>query len=414
MKRLKRWIIVFVTQKLHKTLVFCTRSGMSAPMRNKVTVSKKSYRSYSYRVTWTQADNRKSKWFKLKSDAEMFRDETVEELSARGSSQTPVTPAELRAVHSFREALALLPDHAQGATLDDAVKSFTKGLESRHKSISCEVVSDKLLTKLMVEGKSKSHRDAVDYRLKRFNQGYGDWLACDVTTEVIDDFLTHLEVGQQTKLHYRRAIGQMFNHAIKIKAAPVNPVEDAIKPKAAPAPTGILKPDEVAALLTHADEEALPGLAISFFAGVRRAEIERLDWSEIDLDEGFIEIKAENAKTAQRRVIPMSDNLKAWLRPYAVPRGQVVQTPAIWRKSQERAREAAGIIKWPHNAGRHSFASYHLAMNDDPGKLAMALGHPDPRLLFRHYRQLVTAKVAKTYWGVFPADGTTITNIKTA
>ena len=123
-------------------------------MRNKVTVSKKSYRSYSYRVTWTQADNRKSKWFKLKSDAEMFRDETVEELSARGSSQTPVTPAELRAVHSFREALALLPDHAQGATLDDAVKSFTKGLESRHKSISCEVVSDKLLTKLMVEGKS--------------------------------------------------------------------------------------------------------------------------------------------------------------------------------------------------------------------------------------------------------------------
>jgi integrase len=239
-------------------------------------------------------------------------------------------------------------------------------------------------------------------------------LACDVTTEVIDDFITHLDMGAQTKLHYRTSIGQMFNHAIKIKAAPVNPVEDAIKPKASPAPTGILKPEEVATLLSHSDDDTLPGLAISFFTGARRTEIERLDWSEINFDEGFIEIKAENAKTAQRRVIPMSDNLRAWLLPLARVTGSVVRSPAIWRKGQERAREAAGIKEWPHNAGRHSFASYHLAMNDDPGKLAMALGHPDPRLLFRHYRQLVTAKVAKTYWSIFPADETIITNIKTA
>jgi hypothetical protein len=55
-------------------------------------------------------------------------------------------------------------------------------------------------------------------------------------------------------------------------------------------------------------------------------------------------------------------------------------------------------------------------MNDDPGKLAMALGHPDPRLLFRHYRQLVTAKAAQTYWSIEPvgsADEENITNIKT-
>lgn len=385
---------------------------MFAPMRNKVTLSKKDYRSYKYRVTWTQADKRKSKWFKLKSDAEKFRDKTEADLAEKGSSQAPVTAAELRAVHSFREALAKLPDHAQSATLADAVESFVKGLESRNKSISCEVVSDKLLSKLLIEGKSKGHRDALEYRLKRFNQEYGDWLACDVTTEVIDDFLTHLDVGQQTKLHYRRAIGQMFNHAIKLKAAPNNPIDDTIKPKAAPAATGILKPVEVAALLTHADAATLPGLAISFLAGVRRAEIERLDWSEIDLDEGFIEIKAENSKTAQRRLIPMSDNLKAWLRPYAVPRGKVVQSPAVWRKGQEKARGEAGLTTWPHNAGRHSFASYYLAMHDDPGKLAMALGHPDPRLLFKHYRQLVTAKAAGAYWGIFPADGATIANIK--
>jgi integrase len=294
------------------------------------------------------------------------------------------------------------------------VKSFTGGLESRHKSLSCEDVADKLITKLLTEGKSKSHRDSLEYRLKRFNQDYGEWLACDVTTEVIDDFLASLKVGAQTKLHYRTSIGQMFNHAIKIKAAPANPIMDSIKPKATPAATGILKPDEVAKLLSHCDDDTLPGFAISFFTGARRTEIERLDWSEVNFEESFIEIKAENAKTAQRRIIPMSANLRAWLLPYAAPRGSVVRSPAIWRKGQEDARAEAGITTWPHNAGRHSFASYHLAANDDPGKLAMALGHPDPRLLFRHYRQLVTAKVAKTYWGIFPADETTITDIKTA
>lgn len=59
---------------------------------------------------------------------------------------------------------------------------------------------------------------------------------------------------------------------------------------------GILKPAQVAARLSHADDDTLPRLAISFFAGVRRAEIERLDWSEIDLKSGQIEIKASKAK----------------------------------------------------------------------------------------------------------------------
>jgi len=385
-------------------------------MRNKVTLSEKSYRDYKHRVTWTQAGKRKSKWFKLKGEAQKFRDKTEDELAAKGSSQAPITQAELRAVHAFREIIAKLPEHAQSATLADAVENFTKGLESRHKSISCEDVSDKLITKLLIEGKSKSHRDTLEYRLKRFNEDYGDWLACDVTTEVIDDFLANLKVGQQTKLHYRRAIGQMFNHAIKIKAAPSNPITDTIKPKVKPAATGILKPNEVATLLTCADADTLPGLAISFFAGVRRAEIERLDWSEVDFEEKYIEIKAENAKTAQRRLIPMSDNLAAWLAPHALNSGKIIKSPAIWRKGQEDARTDAKIKTWPHNAGRHSFASYHLAMNDDPGKLAMALGHPDPRLLFRHYRQLVTAKAAQTYWSIEPvgsADEENITNIKT-
>jgi len=165
-------------------------------------------------------------------------------------------------------------------------------------------------------------------------------------------------------------------------------------------------------LLTAADDDTLLGLAISFFAGLRRSEIERLDWSEIDFEENHIEIKAGKAKTAQRRFVPISANLKKWLTPLAKHEGNVVKTPAIWRIGIETARSDAKLKEWPHNAGRHSFASYHLAHNQDAGALASALGHPNPSMLFGHYRALVTAKAAKTYWSIKPVKGKNVTNIK--
>ena len=42
----------------------------------------------------------------------------------------------------------------------------------------------------------------------------------------------------------------------------------------------------------------VPFLAIGAFAGVRHAEIQRLDWKDVRFDAGIIEIHAGNAKTA--------------------------------------------------------------------------------------------------------------------
>ena len=113
-------------------------------------------------------------------------------------------------------------------------------------------------------------------------------------------------------------------------------------------------------MLESATPDVLPYLAIGFFAGLRRAEIERLDWSEIDFESGLIEVTAQNAKTAQRRLVTMQPNLREWLLPLRKHKGNV--TPSnCFRELFEQAREAAGIAEWPDNALRHSFASYHLA-----------------------------------------------------
>lgn len=53
-------------------------------------------------------------------------------------------------------------------------------------------------------------------------------------------------------------------------------------------------------------------------------------------------------------------------------------------------RLAARIKEWPHDAMRHSYASYHLAMHGSADKTSTELGHRSTEMLFRHYREPVT------------------------
>jgi len=42
--------------------------------------------------------------------------------------------------------------------------------------------------------------------------------------------------------------------------------------------------------------DVLPMLAFGAFAGLRDAEIKRLDWNEVNLSRGFVDVKAAKAR----------------------------------------------------------------------------------------------------------------------
>ena len=75
----------------------------------------------------------------------------------------------------------------------------------------------------------------------------------------------------------------------------------------------------------------IPFIAIGAFAGLRAAEIARLDWSVVDLKRKIIHLRADQAKTASRRIIPVSDNLRAWLLP-RVRKGRCVPHAEMQKK----------------------------------------------------------------------------------
>ena len=182
-----------------------------------------------------------------------------------------------------------------------------------------------------------------------------------------------------------------------------NPVLHTAKPKLPDNPPEIFTVDELRALLDAANLNApdvLPMLAIGAFAGLRDAEIKRLDWSEVDLARGHIEIKAAKAKSARRRIIPIQPNLAEWLCPYAAMKGSVVPEGA--RGKLDRVCKVAGLSRWPTNGLRHSYASYRLAAIHDAPRVASELGHTSPQMLYSTYREVVLPEEAERFWKLIP------------
>src|SRR5207249_6481529 len=166
--------------------------------------------------------------------------------------------------------------------------------------------------------------------------------------EQVDYWLGNLPLSPKSRTNFRANIHVLFSYATKRRMLDFNPVEHTTKPTLIDKSPEIFTVDELRALLQAANRvepDTIPMLTIGAFAGLRDAEIKRLDWSEVDLARGHIEVKAAKAKSARRRIIPIQPNLAAWLLPYAAMKGPVA--PEGSREKIDSAFEAAKVVRWP-------------------------------------------------------------------
>jgi integrase len=197
------------------------------------------------------------------------------------------------------------------------------------------------------------------------------------------------------------------------------------KRKEKAAPVEIFTPAEMAELLANCSADLRPCLALAAFAGLRSEEILRLDWSDVDRRPGFIEIAADKAKTASRRLVPIMDNLVQWLAISERGDGRVWRHSKAWffesqrctvkavsAARRERSKQAPAF-GWKANALRHSFISYRLAEIQDVNRVALEAGN-SPRMIFQHYRELCTPAEAKTWFALAPESAEKIKPVKFA
>jgi integrase len=289
-----------------------------------------------------------------------------------------------------------------GKTIADAIEFYLPHLKAKNRTCTFAELVAKLLQAKAADGASAPYLTDLRCRLGQFENSFGNRIVSEIRTDEIDDWLRGLNVSATTRNNSRRVLRTAFSFAVERNYCVGNPVTKTAKAKEIKGPIGILRVAETARLLEAATPDVLPYLAIGLFAGLRRAELERLDWSKIDFESGLIEVTAQNSKTAQRRLVTMQPNLREWLLPVLKHKGNV--TPSnCFRELFEQARAAARIAEWPDNALRHSFASYHLAHFKNAASTALELGHHDSRITFAHYRELVKPKDAEKYWNLFPS-----------
>ena len=59
---------------------------------------------------------------------------------------------------------------------------------------------------------------------------------------------------------------------------------------------------------------------------------------------------------------------------------------------------------WRQNGLRHSFISYRVALTGDVARTALEAGN-SPKMIFRHYREVVEEDAAQAWFAITPPDG---------
>jgi integrase len=355
-------------------------------------------------VTWPKiGTGRNRQFFVDKEEAETVLDQKKIELENQGRAGLSFGERQRAEYLQCEEKLC-----AFGKSITDAVNFYLPHLHATNRTCNAvELVTELLQTK-KADGASRRYIEDLRSRLGQFAAVFNGKPIAEITSTEIDSWLRSLSdkdgkrLASITRNNFRTVLVTAFNFARERGYTAGNPAEKTARAKVIENAIGILAPDRLARLLESTAPELVPYIAIGAFAGLRRAELERLDWKEVDLQSGLIEVTAAKAKSARRRFVRIQPNLAKWLQPHARLSGNV--TPPKFRELLDAAREGAGIQEWPQNALRHSFASYHLAKFKDAAALALELGHTSSNLVFQHYRQLVRPAQAERYWKIAPVN----------
>lgn len=274
------------------------------------------------------------------------------------------------AAAEFAEAFKRLP---QGSTIADAVKSLLENSRANIVPKSCPEIVDEFLDRKRRNDFGKRAGTRWLGSLGQQLRVFANYFKCplqSIRSRQLDDWIRSIDAGGRTRKNYLGAIGGLVSFA-KIQGylrTDWNELQRIPVPQPEPLKIVLYTPDEMVRLLGRLDDGMIPFVVCAGFAGIRHAEMNRdgpvLDWKDVDFENKIIRVKADVAKTKKERLVKMSDNLVAWLRPHARPAGPVC-TVANTSNALCKAKRKAGIKAGRNetrNSLRKSFISYSTAL----------------------------------------------------
>lgn len=194
------------------------------------------------------------------------------------------------------------------------------------------------------------------------------------------------------------------------------------------------RPTEEARFLSLADAEAVlrateqnPGhtwegvgvsIALALLCGLRRSEIGRIHWADIDALRGTVRVPLRRGTSV--RIVATEDSAMAWLRWWkrwaaarcrgVVPKRAIALAPDALRRWLSSTDLPESVPRSPRPflaLLRSTYATMHLCAFRKPDVLAANLGYVKAGdSLVYHYEGLVTKGMAQAFWSILPRSRT--------
>jgi integrase len=286
---------------------------------------------------------------------------------------------------------------ADGESLTTVATEYCRVFKSVTERRTVPVVVAELLAAKEQDGASRSYLSNLRAVLRRFGDAFPGRIL-EITSADIDRWLRGLDVSNSSRDSMLVFVKVLFSFARERNFLPAGrptAAEQVKKLRQDQRSAALFTPAEMEKLLHAAPMHLIPFLALGAFAGIRTGEISRLDWSAIDRERRIITINSGVAKTRSRRVVPIPDNLAAWLEPFP-PSGRVIPSGEILKESTALARTLG--LGWPRNVLRHSFITYRLATLKSADQVALEAGN-SPAVVFKHYHESATEEDAGKWRG---------------
>jgi integrase len=410
------------------------------------TIYNKSKGRDSYRVAWQVAGRRRMASFASYSLAKGHADKLVKDL-ASGSQVTALHPAQARDALAALERLAdfyrdtgrrvsLLAGISEfveassklnGRTMTEAVEGYLRTVASVKLKDIGEAVTEFLQAdvprtkaaagqRAQLSGKYAYNRKL---QLRRFANTFPNTAVNELSKEHLNTFIGSLDTvnitsrngkaagSAKSRNHYRAAIRQFLQWTVRNDyLSPTHRLNeaDAMRPERANnTVTEFYTPREFAALLA-ADNAALrPIIAIGGLAGLRTAELLRLDWADVWRVKGHIEITAGKSKTRARRLVEICPALAAWLETFLPLKSGKLWTghEITFQQHFGELCKDAGVTR-KSNGLRHAYCTFHFALHANENLTAQQAGNSPTMIHAAITKVWQPRSEAQKWFKVFP------------
>jgi integrase len=385
-----------------------------APGKFRVGEFKNPSKKIAYRVYGYKMDGARIRENFKTHDEALARKQTleVEAANVQTSGHTVFTKLTAQQVNDAEIASSMLEGLGDW-TFAKVARFFLDNYREPVTNVAVKLAFDKFIKEKTAANLRPHSIQNLKSKAKGLLDNHGEKPVANITTETVRELIFKESRGSKARDNYRRALHGFFawSHAQGYCAA--NPVTSITPIKVDRIDPVILTPEQVTELLdaahTHKEGSLVPYVALAVFAGLRPTELSRLTWDKIDIRGRAITIGSDMAKMRSKRIVTISDNLRAFLAPFASKKPEIVGQN--WRRDFDAVKLAAGygsptedkpkLRPWTQDVLRHTAISYHLAKYQHEGKTAGWAGN-SPDMIQKHYKGLVKAGAAKKFWSIRP------------